>query len=298
MPGRGAKQLKREWIDSDDSDDGTSEPAVLQTGNGNIAVAAVDLGKTRVPAQGVDAIPEPSERAEARQRMASSLLANSSDDEADAHARHAAGDGLYEHSKTNSASGRPRGGGIRNRPPPVSKAAEVDVVASVPEDMASRSMSSLPGRMSSLQRVRDLVSQDDPTGESPNREQFHKRRVHTVSSHVSRMLRHTSPGPDGSPQDVDAMDRIVSSDSDEPSWGGAHQKKPPARRRVAKSQARSDEEDEYCLEDAKRPSAAEVAEALRKKQKTQMAITDCLKQAMVLDPSRLSLCPSCNHVPL
>ena len=177
------------------------------------------------------------------------------------------------------ASRRPRSSGRRALCP---AAHEANEEVAVPEDRASRPVSS-------LQRVRDLVAQDDTAGnDSPNKEQFHKRRVHSVSSHVSRMLRHTSPGPVGSPKGKDTRNIAVSSDSDDgPAGRGSYDKKPPAKIHSVKSRQRSDDEDSSESKGGKRPSAAEVAEALRKKKKTQMAITDCLKQAMVL-PAPLS----------
>jgi len=103
------------------------------------------------------------------------------------------------------------------------------------------------------------------------------------------MLRNTSPGPGGSPKGTDTREIATSSDSDEDtSWRGSYNKKPPAKMRSVKSRQRRDDDDDSESKGGKRPSAAEVAEALRKKKKSQMAITDCLKQAMVL-PAKLSL---------
>ena len=276
MPGRGAKQLKREWIESDDSDDNKSKPAVRQEGTGKVADAGA----------GMVTIPDPSERAETRHRIASELLANSSDDESGAQASHVTGDGLHVQSRMGAAIGQERGGRIRNRIPRAKSAGED--TATVPEDLES----SIHGRKSSVQTNtnRNTAAQHDAAGgESPGKEQFHKRRVHTVSSHVSRVLRHTSPGANGSPLGTDVRD---SDSEDGPSWGGAHHKKPHSRKQLTKPQRRSDDDDEDSPQGAKRPTAAEVAEALRKKKKTQMAITDCLKQAMVLNPSLL-FCPTC-----
>jgi hypothetical protein len=245
------------------------------------ATSGVRGGQAPVPrGQGstVDEDPEKaaSEREAARVRKASRLLAHLSDEESDSsrsrplHRQAASAKALPAPTVQQQLPATAGGGGAGSRAPPAAGALDH---APLPGGSAKAA-----NQASSMQRVRDLTAENE-NSTSIGYAQARSERVSSVSSRVAQMLRHSSPAPEGSPESLlrgAAAKSVVSSDSDEdPS---ALKKHGPARR-ASKAHATDEDSDGEDWENKpRRTTAAEVAEALRKKKKSQMAIADCLKQ--------------------
>ena len=261
----------RKWVDSDDSDDG--KPPVVPT---TATLTRLDEVLPTAFANDVTAL-NASERSEARMRMASSLLAAASSDEEP----RTNGRARLRTAHTEAEKGaKPASAFARGATRRGARTTHTHNESTHDERGTDR-----PG--SSLLRVRDVTAGVEPAA-SPGYSQVRKERVKTVGSRVAKLLRHTSPGLDNSLNAATPClnANTASSDSDNgPSRGGAHRKKSLAARRAEKHQVNKRDEDEDDKDGwARRPSAAEAADALRKKKKTQMAIKDCVKQNTVFAP--------------
>ena len=267
----------------EDSDDGAARVCSRAQKEAPGPVAALPAATSGEPVprgKGPTADEDPdraaSEREAARLRKASRLLAHLSDEESDSsrsrpvHRQAASAKALPAQAVQQQLPAPAGGGGAWSRAPPAAGALKP---APLPGGSAKAA-----NQDSSLQRVRDLTAENE-TSTLLGYAQARSERVSSVSSRVAQMLRHSSPAPEGSPESLfreAAAKSVVSSDSDEdPS---ALKKHGPARR-ADKAHATDEESDgEDREEKPRRTTAAEVAEALRKKKKSQMAIADCLKQ--------------------
>ena len=220
------------------------------------------LHRGQKPAAGADAAAaDPalestaSEREAARVRKASRLLAHSSDEESDS------GRSRPAHRQPSPASAPPPAPPGPQRP----AAGSVGVPDPAP---AAAGGAKAAKQASSLQRVRDLTSEDAAPA-ALGYAHARRERVTSVSSRVAHMLRHSSPAREDSPAHLADAKAVVSSDSDEDPSA-------PKKHAAARRAGEADEGEEG--NKPRRPTASEVAEALRKKRKSQMAIADCLKQ--------------------
>ena len=265
----------RKWVDSDDSDGGVQDlKGRPHQGNSTVAVQSVEDR----PDHGAS---QPSRGPEASFRLASSLLIGSSDDESGNNASRSSGHARA--TRTTRAWSRLEHGpftAAANRKSMTGETAEGknDAARQLSKAPRSRivvdSQTTLPVS-SSLQRVR----QEKQTM-SPHYSNVRKARMNNVSKFVSNMLRHSSP-VEGSPLSMAVREATADSDdSDGPAKRRA-MKRAPHVRGVDSSNEDEDQDEDQDEDKSRRPTAAEVAESMRRKKKTQMAITDCLKQNKV-----------------